>query len=592
MATLAKLIVKLITDVSSFESGMQASYKKLTKIGDQMTKVGGVITAGVTLPIIAAGAASVKFASDLNDSTDMIKMAFGESQAVVEKWAQSAAINLGLSKSAAEQAAGSFGLFLTNMGVAQNKAADMSTKLVSLAVDLGELKNVDPSTMFDALQSALAGRGGELKRFGIIIDDARIKAKAYEMGIYSGAGAMDDATRATAAYQIILDQTTKYQGFFASQTNDAGASMAKLKALATDVGASFGQLVIPVLVKFMEALIPILQFLNNLPAPVKTFIIVMLGLAAAVGPVLVIAGQLIGAFTAIAGLFGAGGVMAGVGTFFTATLIPALVGLPAALAPIGVGFLAIGFPIFVLIAAIGLLIFTIVQLGPAAWNTIQMIGGIFGMLPQLINQKLTGVCQAINAQLKIAWGSIVNWVILVVSKFGTLPQLIGQKLAGVGQAISGMLRNAWQTVVNWAKSFYQAGQALMSGFINGIISYAITVVQTVMNVIQSVIDAVKKLLNLGSPSRVFAGIGKNMMLGLEAGVSEFSDRPIAATVQTTGAVMQAVSGMRSGGAGGRSINVGPITIQGDLSAGQKASLAAWFEDMVENKLVEALGEPA
>jgi hypothetical protein len=50
--------------------------------------------------------------------------------------------------------------------------------------------------------------------------------------------------------------------------------------------------------------------------------------------------------------------------------------------------------------------------------------------------------------------------------------------------------------------------------------------------------------------------------------------------------------MRSGGAGGRSLSIGPITINGDLSAGQKASLAAWFEDMVENKLVEALGEPA
>jgi hypothetical protein len=572
MATLAKLVVKLVTDVSEFEAGMQASSKKLTKIGDEMTKVGGVLTAGVTLPILAADAAALKFASDLNDSTDMINEVFGKSSDVVEKFASTAAVNLGLSKSAAEQAAGGFGLFLTNMGVAQNKAADMSTKLVSLAVDLGELKNVDPSTMFAALQSALSGRGGELKKFGIILDDARIKEKALSMGIYSGVGAMDDATRATAAYQIILDETSKYQGFFASQTNDAGASMAKLKAVATDLGASFGQLLIPVAVKFMEALIPILQFLNNLPAPVKTFIVVLLVLAAALGPVILIAGQMITAFASIAGLFGAGGAMAGVGTFFSATLLPALAGLPALLAPIGAGFVAIGLPIIVLIAAIGLLIFTIIELGPAAWNTIKMIGGIFGMLPQLIGQKLDGVGNAISTWFKTTWDLIVNWVMMVVDKFGTLPQLIGQKLDMVGQAISTMLRNAWQTVMNWTRSFYQAGQALIVGFINGIISYAVNVVQTVMGVIQAVIDAVKKLLNLGSPSKVFAGIGRNMMLGLEEGVNKFSNQPISATVQTTGAVIQAVSGIRTGGAGGRSINVGPITIQGDLSPAQMASL--------------------
>lgn len=591
MATLAKLVVKLITDVSEFEAGAQAASKKITKIGDEMTKVGKGLTAGVTLPIVAAGAASIKFASDLNDSTDLINVAFGESEKVVEKWAKSAAKNLGLSQSAAEQAAGGFGLFLTNMGVAQDKAADMSTKLVSLAVDLGELKGVAPEEMFGALQSALAGRGGELKKFGIILNDVRIKEKAMEMGIYSGSGVMDDATRATAAYQIILDETTKYQGFFATQTGDAGASMAKLKAVAENVGASFGQLLIPVLVKFLEALVPILDFLNNLPTPVKYVLVAFLGLAAALGPLLIIVGQLIGAFTAIAGLFGAGGVLAGVGTFFTATLLPALAGLPALLAPIGAGFAAIGLPIILLIAAIGLLIFTIIKLGPAAWNTIQMIGGIFGMLPQLISIKLSGVGQAISAWAKNTWDSISAWVMNVAKIFGTLPQLIGQKMAGIGQVINTMMRNAWQTIVNWSKNFYNAGQNLMVGFIKGIISYAVYLVQTVMKVIQSVINAVKQMLGIASPSKIFEGYGKNMMLGLEAGVSEFSDRPISATVQTTGSVMQAASGIKSGN--GRSGQVTfNTTIQGDLSAGQKASLAAWFEDMVENKLVEALGEPA
>jgi hypothetical protein len=82
-----------------------------------------------------------------------------------------------------------------------------------------------------------------------------------------------------------------------------------------------------------------------------------------------------------------------------------------------------------------------------------------------------------------------------------------------------------------------------------------------------------------------------MMLGLETGISDTSPRPIAASVQTSGAMIQAVGSIRSGGSGGRYLTVN-ATINGDLSAGQKANLAAWFESMVEDKLVEALGEPA
>ena len=609
MSTLAKLVVKLVTDVSEFEAGLQASSKKLTKIGDDMAKVGDSMTKFITLPIIAAGAAAVKFASDLQDSTDTINQAFGQSADVIANWAKTADVNLGLSQAAAEQAAGGFGLFLTNMGLTQNKAADMSTKLVSLAIDLAELRHVDPAEMFTSLQSALAGRGGDLKRFGIIVDEATIKAKAMSMGVYSGVGAMDDATRATAAYQLILDQTTKYQGFFANKTDDVGGSLVKLQAVAENLLASFGTAALPALSSFLNALIPILQWFNDLPPNVKQGIIYVALFAAALGPLLSAGGRVISTFGTLAKLFQAGGLLAGI-----SKLIPALggviswlssfiglvgeAGLGAALsaafpglAALVSGFAAIALPVIAVIAAIGLLIFTVVELGPAAWNTIQNIGGIFRALPQLIGPALANVSQTISAWIKNAWDSITNWVTNVVQTIGTLPGLIEQKMSAVGQVISTWLTNAWQTIANFATSFYQAGQNLIMGFLNGVISYGVYLVQTVMHVIQAVIDAVKRLLGIGSPSKIFEGYGKNMMLGLEVGVNEFSDRPITATTQTTGAVIQAAGAIRSGSAGGRSININ-ATINGDLSAGQKASLETWFKNMAEDQLAEAFGEPA
>ena len=614
MATLAKLIVKLVTDVSEFEAGMAATSKKMTKIGDDMTKAGDTMTKDITLPIVAAGVAAVKMASDLQESTGTINESFGKSAGVIEDWAKTADVNFGLSQAAAEQAAGGFGLFFTNMGIAQDKAAGMSTKLVGLAVDLAQLRHVDPATMLASLQSALAGRGGDLKKFGIIVDEATIKAKAMAMGIYSGVGAMDDATRATAAYQLILDQTTKYQGYFAGQTDDVSVSLKKLQAAGENLLASFGTAALPALTSFLNSLIPILNWFNALPAGTKKAIVNILLFVAVLGPLLSVTGRTISTIGTLAKLFQAGGVLAGMAPFL-AKLGPAIGGifpwissftsligeaglggaLSAAfpgLAAFGAGIGAIVLPVIVLIAAVGLLIFTIIELGPAAWNTIQMIGGIFRMLPQYISQSLGGVGQSISAWLKNAWDAIVNWVKMVVGVFGALPGQIGQKLSGIVTAISDWLRNAWQAVVNWASGFYQAGQALVLGLINGIVSYATSVVQTVMHVIQTVIDAVKKMLGIASPSKIMEGLGKNIMLGMEVGVTKNSARPIGATVQATGGIIQAVNGIRSGGgSGGHSININ-TTIQGDLSAGQKANLAAWFESMVEDKLVEALGEPA
>lgn len=560
MATLAKLVVKLITDVSEFEAGMKASAKKMTKIGEDFTKAGKGLTAGVTLPIVAAGGASVKFAADLADSTDAINTAFGDSSGVVAEWAKGAATNLGLSQASAEKAASGFGFFLTNMGVTGDKAAGMSKDLVGLATDLGELKGVAPEEMMAALQSALAGRGGEMKKFGVIIDEARIKAKAMEMGIYNGSGAMDDATKATAAYRLIMDQTTKYQGFFAGQTGDVGVELAKAKAKAENLAAAFGERLIPVLISLMEKLIPILDYFNNLSPATKDTIINILGIAAAVGPVLVGIGQLITAFTAISGLFAAGGAFAGIATFFTATLPAALSGIGTV---IGGVVATIGLPVIALVAAIGLLVYVIINYGQQAWGTLKMIGGIIWALLQQIWTGLTNIASG-----------VVKSVVDVLS--------------GVWKGINDTMKSAWTIVKNWASNFYTAGQNMIIGLINGIASYATTLYQQVAGIVQWVIDTVNRILNSHSPSKVFEGIGINMMLGMAQGVDAGSAAPAEAVTAAVGATT-AGSKMVSGSAraaGGGNWNV---TIYGDLSDSARISLRKEVKEIIQSQMEAVIG---
>lgn len=548
MTTLAKLVVKLITDVSEFEAGMKNAAKKMDKIGQTMTSIGTGMTVGLTLPLLAVGAASIKMASDLNESMNKVDVVFGDSAGVVRDFSKTSAKSLGMSQNAALTAMGTFGNLFTSMGMGKDKAADMSTNLTQLAADLASFNNLDPSEVFQKLQSGMVGETEPLRALGINLMESTVKAKAMEMGLGDASGALTDQEKILARYAIIMDQTKNAQGDFA-RTSDGMANSARiLKAEFENTLATFGQTLLPTATAFMQALIPILEFFNNLPAPVKTAIVYFLMFVAALGPIIAVVGKIISAGSAIAAAFGTGGALAGAGTFITATLLPALGAIGTVITgTILPAIAAIALPVVAVIAAFVLLYATIKIFGPQALETIKTIGKIFALLPQLI----------------------------------------GIELQKIGPAVVGALRNAAIWVIGRATDFYRAGQALITGLINGIISYATYVVQVVMKVVQSVIDAVKKMLGIHSPSSVFTAYGQNMMLGLERGIDQFSAKPVLATVQATGAAASAAAAIQPGG-NGRSLSVGPIVINGDLSSSQKERLKAEMQTMFVQLIGEAL----
>jgi phage-related minor tail protein len=59
------------------------------------------------------------------------------------------------------------------------------------------------------------------------------------------------------------------------------------------VKEEFGKELIPIAIDLMKALIPILKWLSDLPKPVKDAILVFMGLAAAIGPVLLVLGSVV-----------------------------------------------------------------------------------------------------------------------------------------------------------------------------------------------------------------------------------------------------------------------------------------------------------
>ncbi len=259
--------------------------QKLAATGKSFSDLGEKLSKKVSLPIVAAGALSVKFASDLQESQSKVDVVFGRSAESVRKFGEDAAKSMGMSRAAAFEATGTYGNLLRAMGLSETQSADMSTSLVALAADLGSFNNVPIEEVFGALRSGLSGETEPLKRFGVNLNQAALKTEALALGLVSTGEEMSAGAKAQAAYSLIMKQTTLAQGDFARTSDGAANSMRIARAQLEDAAAEIGTILLPAVSTVAGAFGALAGAIGNLPGPIQVGVVAIAGLAAAFGPV-------------------------------------------------------------------------------------------------------------------------------------------------------------------------------------------------------------------------------------------------------------------------------------------------------------------
>src|SRR3989304_383720 len=219
--------------------------KALKTMGTSAMRTGGILTAGVTLPLVGMATVAVKAASDLAESMNKVNVVFGESAVEVKEFSENAASSLGMSNQAALEAAGTFGNLFTSMGLTRDEAAGMSTDLLTLAADLSSFNNIDPTVALEKLRSGLVGEVEPLRALGVNLSEAAVEAKALELGIIDAGEEMTSAQKVTARYALIIEQTKNAQGDFARTSDGLANSTRILKAQFQDAAAELGQALLP-----------------------------------------------------------------------------------------------------------------------------------------------------------------------------------------------------------------------------------------------------------------------------------------------------------------------------------------------------------
>ena len=242
------------------------------------------IPAAAALGGLALGAkAAVSAASDLGEETSKSEAIFGKTAATVQKFAGEQGAAFGLSKTAALDAANSMAVYGKAAGLTGSELGTFSTDLVKLSGDLASFSNVDVQTAADALKSGLAGESEPLKKFGILMNDATLKATALKMGIIKTTKqALTPQQKVLAANRLIFEQTTDAQGDAARTSGSFANRQRQLTATLENMKAELGTALLPIVEKFAGWLTKVAGFLAKNTGLVKAGAVAIGVLAAGV----------------------------------------------------------------------------------------------------------------------------------------------------------------------------------------------------------------------------------------------------------------------------------------------------------------------
>jgi phage-related protein len=158
--------------------------------------------------------------------------------------------------------------------------------------------------------------------------------------------------------------------------------------------------------------------------------------------------------------------------------------------------------------------------------------GIIDALPRLIDKVPVIITKLVTALVNNLPKLIEAGIQLIIALAGGLVKAIPQLISKIPEIITSIVNGFG----NYYSKLSDIGKNLMKGVWEGIQSMATWLKDRVTGFFNGLVTGIKNILGIKSPSRVFAGIGENMALGLGAGFDDEMDsvtRKINSSIPTS-----------------------------------------------------------
>jgi len=225
-------------------NGMEKSTKK--SFGGMLKSSLGFLAAIGS--IVYAFKKMITSASNLEEQQAKFNTVFGTSEEVLKaanEAVQELTDSYAMSRREAMEYLSTIQDLLVPLGMNAVEAEKMSEGIVKLSADLASFNNVPVEEAMDKILSGLVGMGRPMLEWGVQINETTLKQEALTMGLWNGVGALDGATKAQAAYSIMMRQSEAAQGDMIRTGDSYANTFKKLKAAVEDMAADLGKDLLP-----------------------------------------------------------------------------------------------------------------------------------------------------------------------------------------------------------------------------------------------------------------------------------------------------------------------------------------------------------
>jgi len=234
-------------------------------------RVGITAIAGLTVVVGGLAAKTVGLAMDAAETQSKFNTVFAGMEADVGSFVTQMNADYGIPTKELQDAASSFGIFAKAAGIPSENLAGFSKDLTAAGMDLASFYNVEPGEAFQALSSGLSGEAEPLRRFGIFLSDATMKAEAASMGLK---GELTEQQKVMLRQRIIMKSLGDAQGDLARTSGGLSNQWKALKGRLTEAGTAIGTALLPyanqLVVALNDRLQPAVAWLqDNLPGMVQ-----------------------------------------------------------------------------------------------------------------------------------------------------------------------------------------------------------------------------------------------------------------------------------------------------------------------------------
>ncbi len=286
------ITTRFVADISQWSQQMNQAQSTMSRVGQAMTAIGAKMTMAITLPVLAVGGSFTKMATEAVESENLFTESMGSMANKARAWSEELSKSLGLNAYNVRKTVGTYNVMLASMGLSEQAAYDMSTSLTKLSYDMASFYNLSNEAAMEKLRAGISGESEPLKQLGIIVTETAVKTYALNNGLIKQGQEMTDTQKVIARYMTIMEMTKKAQGDLARTLDSPSNQLRMLKERMSMLGIEIGQKLIPIMQRLMSFANGLLNAWNNLNPATQDTILAVIGVTAAIGPLILVVGAL------------------------------------------------------------------------------------------------------------------------------------------------------------------------------------------------------------------------------------------------------------------------------------------------------------